>query len=151
MNENHELVSMYMTTRLITFTPDVDIQSATRTLLQHKISGAPVTDKNGKLVGMLSEKDCIKLLLDGHYNQRPSGQGTVADYMSEEVTTIPADTSVYDVAYKFVKSPFRRFPVVQNGRLVGQISRRDVLKVIVKNKPTRRHIPSSWKPRVPVG
>lgn len=149
MSERVELVSKYMTTKLIKFTADVDIRDATKILLQNKISGAPVVDDSGKLIGMLSEKDCIQILIDGHWNQRPTGKGTVADFMSTDLTIIPSDMSVYDVAYKFVHAHFRRFPVVDNGKLVGQISRRDVLRVIVEHQPQVKHVPSSWKPRVP--
>ena len=149
MTNIKEYVTSYMSTTLIKFTPDIDIQEATRTLLDNKISGAPVVDKSGRLVGMLSEKDCINLLLDGQYNQRPTGTGTVNDYMSKRIKTLDVRTSILDAAYQFANSPYRRFPVLDNGKLVGQISRRDVLKAIVKRKPKINMIPSSWKPRVP--
>jgi len=149
MTNIKEYVTSYMSTKLIKFTPDIDIQEATQTLLDNKISGAPVVDKSGRLVGMLSEKDCINLLLDGQYNQRPTGTGTVNDYMSKRIKTLDVRTSILDAAYQFANSPYRRFPVLDNGKLVGQISRRDVLKAIVKRKPKINMIPSSWKPRVP--
>ena len=92
MNTNRESVTEYMTRKLITFTPDMDIKDATRTLLESKISGAPVVDHSGRLVGMLSEKDCIRLLIDGDYNQRPAGQGTVESYMSKNIKTLSSLT-----------------------------------------------------------
>ena len=149
MTNDKEFVTDYMSTKLITFQPNMDIQEATQTLLYSKISGAPVVNERGDLVGMLSEKDCINLLLDGQYNQRPTGTGKVSDYMSKKIKTLAHDTSIMDAAYQFANSPYRRFPIINSGKLVGQISRRDVLKAIVKRRPNITLIPSSWKPRVP--
>ncbi len=149
MTHQIESVTDYMSIKLITFSPDDDIQYATQTLLSNQISGAPVVDDSGKLVGMLSEKDCIRLLMDGPYNQRPGGTGTVSDYMSRNIKFLPASTTIVEAAYEFTNSPYRRFPILDQGVLVGQISRRDVLKAIVKRKPKVKHVPSTWKARVP--
>lgn len=142
-------VTKFMATKLITFSPDTDIRDAIDTILKRKISGAPVLDKNGKLVGMLSEVDCLKILLDGHYNEDPSEWKTVADYMSQDVKTISADKTVLDAAYEFVHSGMKRLPVVDNGRLVGQISRIDIVAAIQKMGPRIKHVPDSWKGREP--
>ena len=142
-------ITKYMTTKLITFTPDIDIRDATRTLLKNNISGAPVVDKDGKLIGILSERDCILLILDGDYNQVPTGSGTVGDYMSTNLKTIDADKTVLDAAYEFVNTPYRRFPVLDDGVLVGQISRRDILKAIDNITPKKNIVPDSWKVRKP--
>jgi len=56
--------------------------------------------------------------------------GRVKDYMSPNVTTIDADTSILELAQRFIDSPFRRYPVLRNNRLVGQVSRRDVLRAL---------------------
>ena len=149
MTDQVEFVRDYMSTKLITFTPDIDIRLAIQTLLKHKISGAPVIDEQGILVGMLSEKDCIRVLIDGPYNQRPSAQGDVGDYMSRKIKTITAGSRIMDAAYQFVHTPYRRFPVLDNGKLVGQISRRDVLRAIDKRRPAVNQVPSSWKNREP--
>ncbi|HMQ07606.1 MAG TPA: CBS domain-containing protein [Saprospiraceae bacterium] len=142
-------VTKYMSTQLITFTPDVDIREATRILLKNNISGAPVVDKDGKLIGILSERDCIQLILDGDYNQIPYGSGTVRDYMSTQLKTIDASKTIVDAAYEFVNTPYRRFPVLEDGKLVGQISRRDILKAIDNISPKKTIVPDSWKPRKP--
>ncbi len=151
MQNREESVTDYMSKELITFTPDIDIQDAIKTLLDNSISGAPVVDHTGRLVGMLSEKDCIRLLLDGDYNQRPGGQGTVQDYMSKNIKTLNSSATIQDSAYQFINSPYRRFPVLEGKKLVGQISRRDVLRAIDSRRPQVDHIPSSWKARIPVG
>ncbi len=142
-------VKQYMATDLITFKPQDDIREAIKTILKYKISGAPVVDKGGQLVGMLSESDCIKTIIGGSYNNQPDSKGSVSDYMTRNVTTISVDTSIMDLAFKFTTTAFRRFPVISKGRLVGQISRSDVLKAILKMKPRVEHTPSSWKGREP--
>ncbi len=146
---DEQSVKQYMATDLITFAPETDIDQAIRTILKHKISGAPVTDKHGQLVGMLSESDCIKTILEGPYNNLPGGTGSVADYMSRKVVTIDVDTTILELAYKFMNTAYRRFPVIKHGKLVGQISRSDILKAIQKRRPKLDHSPSSWKGREP--
>ena len=147
--KNAESVTKYMATKLITFTPDIDIRTAIQTIVKNKISGAPVVNKKGELVGIISEKDCIKTIVEGPYNRLPGGKGTVGDFMSTAVTTISSDKTVLDAAYEFALTQYRRFPVTEDGRLVGQISRRDILRAILKLKPEITHTPSSWKGREP--
>lgn len=143
-------VTEYMTVKLIKFSPDMDIQDATQSLLKNNISGAPVVNENGDLVGILSEHDCLKLILDGQYNQRPSGLGTVAEFMSTDIRSLDVGTTVSEAAYRFVNGHFRRFPITENGRLVGQISRRDILEAIDKQRPKVNIVPDTWKVRKPM-
>ena len=118
----------FMVNKLITFTPDTLIGFAINSLITNKISGAPIIDKKGNLVGVLSEKDCLQTLLESSYYNYLSGH--VKDYMSKDLTTIDINDNITEVAQKFIDFRFRRFPVLENGKLVGQISRRDILKVI---------------------
>lgn len=144
-----QFVRDYMAKNLITLTPETSVDDAIATIFKKKISGAPVVGPKGELVGMFSETDCIKTLMDGPYNNLPGGNGTVSDYMTRNVTTISGDESILDLAYKFLNSNFRRFPVIEKDRLVGQISRSDILRVILKHRPKLAHSPSSWKGREP--
>lgn len=121
-------ISAFMATDLVCFSPDDDIVYATRILLEKHFSGAPVIDRDGRLVGVLSKKDCMQIVYNTAYHQDWGGQ--VAHYMSRDVETIDADSDVLEVAEKFMASRFRRFPVLRDGRLVGQISRCDVLRAI---------------------
>jgi CBS domain-containing protein len=115
-----------MTTKLVTLRPDMRIQEAIKLLLKHKISGAPVVSEERTLIGMLSEKDCLRIFANGAYNTLPGA--VVEQYMSREVTTINPDADIFTAAEVFLKHPFRRLPIVdEDGRLLGQISRRDVL------------------------
>jgi len=121
-------IEQHMATELISFSPEDDILHAMRVLLDKKISGAPVLDESGKLVGILSMKDCMEIVYNTAYHQDWGGK--VEQYMSHEVEHIEADTSILTAAEKFLNSNFRRFPVLRNGQLVGQISRHDILRAL---------------------
>ena len=124
-------VADVMATRLITVTPDTNIHEAIRILLDKRISGAPVVDENGTLVGVLSKKDCLKIVFStGYHDDRG---GPVRDFMSAPVETMDADLDLVSAAQIFLKSHFRRFPVLRGGRLVGQVSRYDILKALGEN------------------
>jgi len=124
------LIKDYMATNLIKFTEEMPISEAIKFLNSHKISGAPVVDAKGALKGMLSEKDCLKVALQASYYEDWMA-GTVAEYMTADVDTVLDSASVVDLADKFIKSSFKRYPVLnENGALVGQISRSDVLRAL---------------------
>lgn len=119
-------VSDYMARRLVTFHRNDNVVQAMGVLLDKKISGAPVVDDDGNLVGILSEVDLMEIVIqDSYYDE---SFGIVADYMQSPVDTIDPDMDIYSVAERFHKEHRRRYPVVKNGKLVGQISRRDVLR-----------------------
>jgi CBS domain-containing protein len=122
-------VQDYMTANLVTLRPDMDIIEAMRLLVEWRISGAPVVDLQGNLVGVLSEQDCLRLALEAGYHEQWGGR--VSETMSPEVRTVDAETSILDVARLFLEGHYRRFPVVKDGRLVGQLSRRDVLRALI--------------------
>lgn len=121
-------VADIMTKKLITFTLDTQVLSAIDQLISKKISGAPVVDKDGNLLGMLSEIDCMQTFIQSTYHNEMGG--LVKDYMSDKVSFIPSTMGIMDVAKYFLDTHFRRLPVVDNGKLVGQVSRRDVLRAI---------------------
>lgn len=122
------LVRDYMAGRITTFKPDDDVMDAIHKLVEQRIAGAPVVDNKGDLIGMLSELDCMKVALNaGYYGD---WGGPVADYMSTDVVSVDADMNIVDLAQRFLDTGFRRFPVLRNGRLVGQISRRDALRAL---------------------
>jgi CBS domain-containing protein len=122
-------ISDYMATKLVTFKPDDNIFYAMDCFLDHGISGAPVVDADGRLVGMLSEVDLIEVVMQGGYYDEP--EGVVRDFMTTPVDTVTLDQDIFHVAKRFREEHRHRFPVVQtNGRLIGQISRRDVLRAV---------------------
>lgn len=128
MIERFPIVEDYMAKDLLTLSPETDIYDAVSFLLKHKISGAPVVNKEKNMVGILSEKDCLRLLTRGVNNKAP--QGPVSSFMTKNVVTIPPNMDIYYAAGIFMKNYYRRLPVVENGKLVGQISRRDLLRAI---------------------
>lgn len=115
----------YMNTEPVTFSPETDLFKAVDMLLTYRISGASVVDAQGYLVGVLSESDCLRAILGGSYFEEAGG--TVGSFMSEVVETIDADANILKAAEHFVHRNRRRLPVMEHGRLVGQISRRDLL------------------------
>ncbi|MFK7905715.1 MAG: CBS domain-containing protein [Chitinophagales bacterium] len=147
----YESIKTYMATNLVTFSPDTDIREAMRILLKNKMSGAPVLDADKNLVGVISEKDCLKVTFNRAYYNAPGSKEPVGDYMSRDVKTMDAGLSVIQAAYEFIHSNYRRFPVVENGKLIGQVSRRDVLKGIIAIEQRNIEVtPSSWEARKPV-
>lgn len=121
-------VADIMATRLVTFSPDMNIHDAIRVLLDQRISGAPVVDANGVLVGVLSKKDGVKIALSSQYHGDRGG--AVREFMSAPVQTLDAELDLVRAAQHFLDSHFRRFPVLRGGELVGQVSRYDVLKAL---------------------
>lgn len=130
------LVSDYMATTLITFRPDQSIFEVIDTLLGNRISGGPVVNENGELVGVISEGDCLKQVVKGKYDNHPNLAGTVSDYMAVNVTTISPDTNIFEAAKMFLSHRLRRFPVVRDGKIIGQISQKDILRAVSKIKST---------------
>jgi CBS domain-containing protein len=128
-------VGDHMASKLVTLDPDADILAAAHTLIKHDISGAPVVDRNGQMVGILTERDCMRAALQAHYYGTPGGR--VREFMSAEVKSVAPAESILTVAKMFIEGSYNRYPVVENGRLVGQISRRDVMRALGKQYPLK--------------
>jgi CBS domain-containing protein len=120
-------VSDIMTTQLVLFTPEQSIHDVMQAFIKYRISGGPVVDEKGKLVGVISEADCMKEISDSRYFNMPILDKSVGHFMTENVDTIESTLSVFDAAAKFSKSSRRRYPVLEKGRLVGQVSRKDIV------------------------
>ena len=114
-----------MVTRLITLTPDMDVYEAIDLMLKHRISGAPVVDDEGRLVGIFSEKDSMGVLIEAAVNNLPTAN--VASFMRTDVKSVDDQIDLLSLANIFRNSSYRRLPVVRDGKLIGQISRRDLL------------------------
>ncbi len=117
-----------MAKRLVTLKPEMEILRAVHILLEHDFGGAPVVDDAGRLVGILTEKDCMKIVLNAGYHSEYGGR--VSEYMSRDVETMRPDDSIVEAAKRFLAESFHRYPVVDNNELVGQISRRDVMRAL---------------------
>jgi CBS domain-containing protein len=124
-------VADYMSKKMVTIATDTHVVDAVKKLLDHKITSAPVVDQQGELLGVFSEKDVMKIVLETVYNQSMSGK--VGDYMSKEIISVTADSSIVDLAEKFQHTSVRSFPVFQGNKLVGMISRTDILRALASN------------------
>ena len=127
-------VADIMTSQLVIFTPEQSIHEVMRAFIKHRISGGPVVDESGKLVGVISEADCMKEISDSRYFNLPILDKSVAHFMTKEVDTIDANTSVFDAASLFSKSSRRRYPVMEINCLVGQVSRKDIVIAALEMK-----------------
>ena len=121
------IVSDIMTRRLILFNPDQSIHEVMKTFIKHRISGGPVVSKAGELVGIISEADCMKEISESRYFNMPILDKSVGHFMTQKVDTIESSMNVFDAAAKFSKSSRRRYPVLEKGSLVGQVSRKDIV------------------------
>ena len=119
-------VKDYMATKLVTFAPDFYVVEAMNQILNSGITAAPVVDESGSLVGILSEVDLMPVVIQDSYYDEPLG--IVSDYMKTSVDTVDPNLDIYTVAERFIHEHRRRYPVVDAGKLVGQVSRRDVLR-----------------------
>lgn len=126
------LVEDYMTRKLVTFSPDQSILEVMESFAKHHISGGPVMDDNGFLVGIISEADCMKQISESRYFNQPILDKSVERFMTKNVETIPYDMSIFDAAGVFDRHNRRRLPVMKDGLLVGQISRKDIVIAALK-------------------
>ena len=115
-----------MVTRLVALAPHMDAHQAIGLLLKHRISGAPVIDEQRNYLGVFSEKGSLSMLLEAAYGGLPTSE--IAPYVEHDATTIDEDVDLLSIAQIFRETGHRRLPVLRDGKLVGQISRRDVLR-----------------------
>ncbi|HRE67166.1 MAG TPA: CBS domain-containing protein [Cyclobacteriaceae bacterium] len=134
----YESIVKYMVQQhnLVTVRPDQSINEVINIMIEKRISGAPVLDENRKLVGIISERDCLRIIVDQAYHNLPHSEPKVADYMTRDVKTMSPDNNVVEAATEFLNSPIRRMPVVENGVLIGQVSRIDILRAAKSISPT---------------
>lgn len=126
------LVSDHMSRKLVTFSTDQSILEVMEAFAKHKISGGPVLDDNGFLVGIVSEADCMKKISESRYFNQPILDTNVENFMTKNVDTIPHDITIFDAAEIFHKNNRRRLPVLKDDLLVGQLSRKDVVIAALK-------------------
>ena len=120
-----------------TLSPDSDIYDAVQQLLTNKLTGAPVVDEQGVLLGMLSERDCLKVLVGGVFEGLPSGN--VKDYMTSPAESVGPTASLSDLVHLFLTRSFRKLPVVdEQGKVIGQVSRRDTLVALASPADNER-------------
>ena len=125
-------VKNIMTTDIISVHVETPVIEALHLLSEKQVSGLPVIDSNNDVVGILSEKDVLQILIDKSLN----GKKLVGDYMSRDVVSFTEDDNAIEICKFFVKSHIRRVPIVREGKLVGIVSRRDIVKLILEARST---------------
>src|SRR5690554_2356754 len=124
-------VKDYMSTNLITFSPDTNVLEITKVLLDKRITGAPVIDDDGNIIGLIDDKDCLRIVVDTLYHNQPIMSHTAREYMTNVMKTVDINTDILEVANIFLTTPYKRLVVTdKKGKLRGNISRRDILRAI---------------------
>ncbi len=131
-------ISDCMYHRPLTVRPDANLVEAIEIITEYKLTGLTVTDEAGEVVGILSELDCIKGVLTAVYNEGDPEHALVRDVMCTEVVACQPGDSIVEVAQSMLDSRQRRRPVIDNGKLVGQVSSSNVLWALMEH--SRRKI-----------
>ena len=121
------LVEDIMSRNLIIFKPNETIHEVMSKFIKYRISGGPVVNENGDLIGVISEADCMKEVSESRYFNLPILDKSVSKFMTKKVDTIEASKTIFEAASYFFKTSRRRFPVLDKEKLVGQISRKDIV------------------------
>jgi CBS domain-containing protein len=124
-----------MTREVMTFSEETTVREAAALLLERRISGAPVVDRDGKLSGVLSEEDLIGVFYEGHRNLEKTAIGTCSvlgsSLVTRKVISVRPETLVQEIAKKLMSLKIKRVPVVDGAsRVVGVVSRKDILKAL---------------------
>ena len=112
----------------IVLRPEEDLLAAVDVLVRKRAQGAPVLNDEEELVGILTEKDCLRLLSNSAYGELAGGR--VSDYMSSVKVTLTADMDLFRVAAAFLETNFPILPVLERGKLIGRVSRLDLLRQV---------------------
>lgn len=128
MGDSAILARDMMTQNLVTLSPKLDVLAAVDVLLKKRISGAPVVDCNGDFIGIFSESSAMRVIVNALYDSMPDAG--LLSFVDRDPPTITPDTELLEICQTFLNQATRRLPVLEHGRLVGQISRRDVMRRI---------------------
>ena len=123
-----------MSKNMILFNKAQSVIEVVEILIKFRISGGPVVDEQKRVIGIISEGDCIKQISESRYYNMPMEDVSVEKYMSKDVNTISPDVNLFDAAHLFLKSKIRRFPVVENDRIIGIVSQKDILRTALMLK-----------------
>ncbi len=117
----------------LTINQEANLVEAIELIFEYKLTGLTVTDTSGQVVGILSELDCIKAVLNAIYNDGDPEYSRVCDVMCKEVVSCHPDENIVQVADSMLQSRQRRRPVIEDGRLVGQVSSSNILWALMEH------------------
>lgn len=123
----------------LTIRSDANLVQAVETLVEYKLTGVTVTDEAGRPVGVLSEIDCIQSVLNEIYNDGDPEHALVQDAMTPDIVSCSPEDSIIEVAADMLKTRQRRRPVIEGGRLVGQVSSSNILWALMEHSRRRVH------------
>ena len=123
-------ISELMAENPVSVGPDMDVYAASQQILNNQVSGATVVDEDGKLIGMLSELDCLQAIVTSVYNGSDPGGALVGEIMTSEVVVNDPDEEILAVATSMLDQMHRRRPVVKDGEVQGQLTCRQILRAV---------------------
>ncbi len=127
--EDTDAIKRIMSAAVVRFSPEDEILDAIHAIVERGIVGAPVVDGHGNVVGALTYDDCVDVVYKAAYHDQWSGK--VADYMKRDVPRVDANRHVVELPDLVTKAPYPLYPVLEEGRLVGQITPRDIRKTLL--------------------
>ncbi|WP_020558053.1 CBS domain-containing protein [Thiofilum flexile] len=130
MSKVPTLVRDYMSSKVATLREDQNVREAVEVFTQYNVFSAVVLNNIGNLVGIVSVSDCIHVAMNSGYNS--GWRGTVGELMSRDVRVVETTDNIINVAKMFMSDNYRRYPVIDDNRVVGVITRLDVLKGLNK-------------------
>jgi CBS domain-containing protein len=125
-----------METNVVTVRRDTPILEAIQTLITHGFTGLPVVDKKNRVVGIITEKDVLALALsiqDKSYDSTTS-TSKVEDFMTTDVVAVDVNETLKQLCTNLMKHPFRRVPIVEKEKIIGIVSRKDIIAYIMHLK-----------------
>ncbi|MFK7737986.1 MAG: CBS domain-containing protein [Pirellulaceae bacterium] len=128
MTDRAILAKELMTTNLVTLSPEMDVLVAIQVLLKRRISGAPVVASSGEFLGVFSESSCMRVVINAAYDDLPDAG--LLSFIDRDPPTVDPETDLLTICQTFLDQATRRLPVLDAGRLVGMVSRRDVMRKI---------------------
>ncbi len=124
------LVRDYMKPVTEYFSPNTSVEEVVKILMKNKLVGAPVLDENKQLIGFITEKDCLKQMVnDSYYSQ---DHQVARDIMREHPLSVAPNSDIISLAEEMIGRRPKLYPVVENGKVIGLITRSDVLKALSK-------------------
>ena len=130
----------YMTSQVATLEPNLGMIRALNILLEHNQSAAPVVDEDNRLLGLISEADCMQSAINSSYFMEANS--IVSDQMTKDVQTVTGDTKLVAAAEIFLKHKRRMLPVVEDDKLIGMLTRNHILRALIKELESKQKKPS---------